>query len=443
MNIELKYIPSETQARAHKSSATYILFGGAMGGGKSVCMVNDLLQNALEWEGNRVGIFRWENSTFSKTTYKTMAQWVLSVPGLVLSHNKSERIIKLINGSEIVYGGIKPSASVGGDDPLAVLKSLEIGACGIDEVTDVPKRFYDILCGRVGRLERKVRNTRTGVIEFPTPRVFCTANPEPGWAKYEWVDRKLPGREFFPSKLSDNPYAPEGYEARLLALYPKDWVAKYISGDWSAATTYGGLYPYDWCLAAAKRIVPSPELSELDESRSIFGVDVSQWGDDKTIIMERRGYKVKMLFEGYHQDTMATVNQVAALADERDPLLIKIDAIGIGAGVFDRLAEMGYPVEAIIGGAKSSDGDRFYNLRAELHWNVRILLERGLLDIPDDGELLTELSSLKYIILNDRRIQIESKETMRKRGLPSPNKSDALMYACDGLVSDYVLGQTF
>jgi hypothetical protein len=136
---------------------------------------------------------------------------------------------------------------------------------------------------------------------------------------------------------------------------------------------------------------------------------------------------------------MATANQVGTIQSNlKAPC--RIDGVGVGAGVYDRLAELKYPVETIIGGAEAQDKARFFNLRAELHWGLRILLEYDLVQLPEDAELLNEMGAIKYMITGDRRVQIESKEAMRKRGLKSPNKSDAVVYCCGHLGLRYIIG---
>ena len=129
--IKIDYKPTERQLEAHLCREPYILYGGAVGGGKSVCIVNDALKHCLDFQGARVGIFRWENKVFKDTTFEHIDKWILGVGGLVISHNKQERVIELINGSKIKYGGLKPSTSASGDI-FQSIKSLELSAIYID-----------------------------------------------------------------------------------------------------------------------------------------------------------------------------------------------------------------------------------------------------------------------------------------------------------------------
>ena len=60
---------------------------------------------------------------------------------------------------------------------------------------------------------------------------------------------------------------------------------------------------------------------------------------------------------------------------------------------------------------------------------MRERFESGDIDIEDDEELISQLSNIKYKINSRGQIQIESKDDMKKRGLPSPDRADALMLA--------------
>jgi len=432
--IKLKYKPHPLQLPAHKSTAPYILFGGAIGGGKSVWGVNDMLQCALDYEKNVVGIFRMKRQSFMETTYKTMEEWILQVDGLVKSHNRSSQEIILVNGSRIVYGGLMASTSAAGD-PFERIKSLEIASCYVDEITDVPEDMFDFLCGRIPRLPSgPIRNTKTGKKEYPPPRLCAGSNPELSWVKTRWIDKRLDEYEFFPSRADQNPYNPPEYYERLRKTMPPSMVARYVDGNWDAVIDFESIYPAPWIVAATKRNYPVGEPVE-------FGVDVATFGMDKTIIMMRQGYHPTMLTVDEFGDTTKTANKVAIFADEYHPEAIKVDSVGVGQGVFDQLNDRGYPVVAIVGGAKPAD-PRFVNLRAEMYWEFRNLLETGEVEIPDVSELINELGQIHIIRqMSDKKILVESKASIKKRIGRSPDYADALIYCFYGAGSSYSMGE--
>lgn len=415
---------------AHNVDAQYILYGGAVGGGKSIYLVNDALRQCLGWSGNRVGLFRWEFSNFKATTYQTMKHYILEVPNLVIYHNQQEHLVRLCNGSEIVYGGIKPSSAATGD-PMASIKSLELGAVYIDELTDVPEEVYRFLCSRVGRI--KCRNMATGEMEFPPKRVACSSNPQMGWIKARWIDKKLPNHAFIPSSVRDNYRLPPGYADDLREMWKDspDWIEQFLDGNWEAVIDFESILRADLLAEAVRRNVEPGEPCE-------YGVDVGAYGDDQSVVVRRRGMKAELIWEARQQSTMVTVNQVAMLADRDDPSAIKIDSIGVGQGVFDRLDEMGYPVVPIIGGERPNDS-RFLNKRAEMYWTFRKLLEAGKPDLPDHSKMLNELGMIRYIrAISDRKIQVEGKKEIKKRLGHSPDYADAVVYAFDGAGEEYM-----
>jgi hypothetical protein len=114
------------------------------------------------------------------------------------------------------------------------------------------------------------------------------------------------------------------------------------------------------------------------------------------------------------------------------PVEILVDAIGLGAGVVDRLKELGLPVRGInVGESPSKPG--FNRLRDELWWRTREWFESREVKIPDDSVLIGELTSLKYKYTSVGKIQAEGKEALMERGVASPDEADAFVLTMAGL----------
>lgn len=162
-----------------------------------------------------------------------------------------------------------------------------------------------------------------------------------------------------------------------------------------------------------------------------LGVDVARSGPDETVAYRKRGGQVRLEFSAHKQSTMRTAGLVhGALKRHNGRVPANIDVIGIGAGVFDRCAELGLPVSAFNAGAKATSPRRYKNLRAEAYWRLREAFEEGLIDIDaEDDQLASQLCSIRYELDSAGRIVIESKEQMKKRGMPSPDRADALVMA--------------
>ena len=161
----------------------------------------------------------------------------------------------------------------------------------------------------------------------------------------------------------------------------------------------------------------------------ILAVDVARFGNDRSVILRRRGDCVEDIQVLRQMDTMQVTGWVVAAIREHNPEQVYVDEIGVGAGVVDRLRELGHPVRGINVAHKARQDHRFINLRAEGYWNLGERFASGRITIPDDNQLVGELASLRYAYDSQGRIQMERKDDMRQRGLPSPDKADALMLA--------------
>lgn len=161
------------------------------------------------------------------------------------------------------------------------------------------------------------------------------------------------------------------------------------------------------------------------------GLDVARMGSDESALCVRRGIQVVSEHAWSGMDTMETVGRVRnLLPDPKQLSALKVDVIGIGAGVADRLKESGYPVVEVNVGASSSDPQQWPNLRHELWWNLRERFREGTIGGPIDGMTVGQLSNVRYRY-DSRHTKpiIESKDDMKRRGVRSPDRAEALMLA--------------
>jgi len=205
------------------------------------------------------------------------------------------------------------------------------------------------------------------------------------------------------------------------------------------------------------------ELVELAANASVepkgdtlhLGVDVARFGDDETVIAPRIGMKVFPLHCYRKQDTMVTAGWVIATGKEmmqRFPqlrrVLIKVDDTGVGGGVTDRLNEViredrlyDWTVVPVNNSGKpTSDEDEHYENRGTETWaTVRDLLQESFsrhmrgeaptIELPNDDRLIAQLSQRKYRMTSRGKLALERKEDMKKRGLDSPDRADAVVLA--------------
>ena len=160
-----------------------------------------------------------------------------------------------------------------------------------------------------------------------------------------------------------------------------------------------------------------------------LGVDVARFGSDKTALCVRQGWRVESLRSFERIDTMRTAGEAMTLVRDRDIPAVFVDEGGLGAGVVDRLRELRAPVHGVQFGGKAPQSGRFANMRAEIFWELRRLFNDGLIAIPRDEELISQLLGLRYDVTSAGQVKMESKTSLRRRGVRSPDKADALALA--------------
>lgn len=293
----------------------------------------------------------------------------------------------------------------------------------VDEASGVDQQIFDaaegfltstgaklLLIGNPTQLSGEFYNAfrsplyhKIHISAFDSPNLKAGKVVRPYLVTQEWVEEK---------RLKWGEDSPLWY-SRVLGEFPEQ-------GD-------DTLIPLAWIEAAQQRW-----FAEQDGGPIELGVDVARYGSDSTVIVVRKGNKASIVAQIYGQDTMEVTGRVIDALRQTGASIAKVDEIGIGTGVVDRMKEQRYPVQGMNTSEAAYDKERFANKRAEWYWGLRERFQSGDIAIPPDDELASQLASLKYKFDSRGRIQIESKEDMRKRGLPSPDKADALMLAFAG-----------
>jgi hypothetical protein len=164
--------------------------------------------------------------------------------------------------------------------------------------------------------------------------------------------------------------------------------------------------------------------------RVILGVDPARFGTDYTAFCIRRGRVVLDIVKVFQQDTMSVAGRTIQLMKQHKADAVFIDAVGIGAGVYDRIIELGHRnVHAVISGAKADDSDKYFNKRAEMWVRMRDWINAPLgAKLPNDDRLAQELTSWRYSYDSSGRIKLERKDDLKARGVHSPDLADALSF---------------
>lgn len=185
-----------------------------------------------------------------------------------------------------------------------------------------------------------------------------------------------------------------------------------------------------------------------------IGCDVARFGDDRTIIGHKVDEKAEIDMKRRGQDTMKTADDIIELGDSlvakynwQDKIAVKVDDGGVGGGVVDRLRQVKrndpehfswleiFPVNF----GKRIRHKYYHDSTSYMMGVVRSLLspfdEQGKpkpveLILPDDDDMVAQLSTRRYDLTDASKIRVESKDVMKKRGLKSPDEADCILLLC-------------
>lgn len=147
---------------------------------------------------------------------------------------------------------------------------------------------------------------------------------------------------------------------------------------------------------------------------------------DRTAIAFRRGRVVFRL--EYHSalNTMQIAGKLAEYWTEFSPDAVFVDKGGLGAGVYDRLIELNYPVIGVNNASRASDAERYENKRAECWWTMKAWFTDAPCRIPNNAALISDLTAPQPKLSSNGRKLLEKKEDMKKRQVRSPDGADAV-----------------
>ena len=188
-----------------------------------------------------------------------------------------------------------------------------------------------------------------------------------------------------------------------------------------------GVDPY----IKADTVLTARKVGEVEAvGPKLLGVDPARFGDDRTSIAYRQGRKVHWIKSHSKKSTMEVAGIVWRLIKELKPTQVAIDVGGLGAGVYDRLAEIVPYGETELVQVNSSnsplDATKYTNKRAEMWGEMRSWMEAQPASIPDSDELQADLTQIRYSYDSNNALKMEKKEDMKKRGFRSPDMADAL-----------------
>ncbi len=295
----------------------------------------------------------------------------------------------------------------------------------VDEASGVHENIFESAGGSMSG-----ENCQTMLLSNPTRTsgfFFRTHNQE----KHRWFtlnvgyeDSVRISKDYYEEMGERYGYDTNIFRVRVLGLFPRSDLDTMI--------------PYELVEKARMRDIVVP-----DHLRCVWAVDVARFGDDDTVLLKRNAIAILPEIKVWNGlDTMKVANKLKLEWDQtvpsHRPTVILVDVIGLGAGVVDRLYELGLPVRGINVSETAAQKETYRNLRTELGFLCREWLESRDHVLPMcDGtctdrrdcvhdRMMMELTTIKYDVTTGGKLLMESKKDMKKRGYKSPDLADAV-----------------
>lgn len=308
--------------------------------------------------------------------------------------------------------------------------SFAVGRTGVKHNPEALQGFHSpnllFILDEASGIAEEVFQVAQGALSTPGSKVLMTANPTRLSGYFYDSHHKLRGR-WRTHKISclDS--------SRVDPQYPEDVALQYGPESSVYNVRVLGEFPNsEDDVVIPLYLIEDALVREIEPSeafRPVWGLDVARYGDDRTALAKRQANKLLEPVRSWRgQDTMQTVGRVVEEYRYTDsferPSEILVDVIGIGAGVVDRLRELGLPARGVNVG-ETATGDNYSRLRDELWWRAREWFEDRSCLMVEDKDLISELVDVHYTILSSGKIEVEKKDKMKERTSHSPDLADA------------------
>jgi phage terminase large subunit len=226
-------------------------------------------------------------------------------------------------------------------------------------------------------------------------------NPRPYLTTRRWV------KERYAAWWNGSPENSPLWQSRVRAEFPSQSENALISLAWLESATRERQGEVEACYA---------------------GIDVAGPGSDETVACIVSNGAILETKAWSQPDPRGPV--VEFLNRWRDRLrLVRVDEGGIGWGMMLYIRDQKFPTEGINFGSSAREPERFINRKAELYWELRERFRTGSISGLTDAEMTAQLASIRYELDGAGRVMVESKESMRKRGVHSPDRVESLILA--------------
>ena len=397
-------------------------------------ILGDAIKNAIMYPGCRIGIFRRKANILKRTTWLAAgAMYPKEIIARKVGGN--EMLIELINGSTIRFMGLNEQS----DPHLLDLGSLELSFAYIEESQEVSLNAFQSVSNRVGR--HVLPNWPIYV-----PQTKLTANPNPGWLHDTFITGTVlhsslrSSYEYIKSRTLDNFTMDAPYVQNLLRTWAHDLprLHRMMEGIWEFGGDADDLYVHEHITACAGKLVAT-RLSR-DQIPWFLGVDLAGDGADKITFALMEGANLDRIerhkFKYPLPDSMEYIEKLRAKHDIPYPN-IAIDVTGIGQGVKDEYRKANKRAHLMTFGEspvmlsrdKRQQTHHFRNWRTYMAWLLAEDVREGRLGGMTDLYANQEMLNIKYKIIDEKTIVVDSRETIKAKLGRSPDSWVALILA--------------
>ncbi len=405
----------------------YLLYGGAIRGGKSTVVLAIIILLAKVYPGSRWVVVRRDLQTIKRNTLPSFNR--IAPRPFCGDINLSTMSVPCANGSEIIF----MPESIATDRELNRFRGLEVNGFVLEEANELHEDTFNMCIQRAGPWGFEDAKDKPPIL------ILLTCNPSQGWVRTRFYNPFIAGTlaapyYYLPAKIFDNPHIPPEYLESLKSLPPEVYKI-FVDGDWNIADDPLQVIPYR---ELHVRLAQPENLIDV-EGELALGVDVGELGSDSTALAYWRGAALfeMELIRGKRTDEVSAVVQSRIVERSINPTRVGIDAVGVGAGVWGQLRGADLEVQRIIAGGGpvefvAEDAVRAYelqfkNLKSQMWWQLRqdILTPESEIQILWKDSLIQDLTAVRYAIPREKMIVVEPKEETKKRIGRSPDEGDA------------------
>lgn len=403
----MEIILREYQQKFLNSTARFPCLIGGVGTGKTFMLLLKVFKFCEDYPDSLALICRKEFTDLRDSTCKDFETYFQCK----IDSNKEYHFP---NGSKIMFRHASE---------LAVLKNINLSIAAIEQAEEFENDDqFTFLRDRLRRANAPLQQLV----------VIANANGH-NWIWRKWINNRQEGYDVVTATTWDNKEnLPEAFlkDLEVMRIDAPRHYAQYVENSFEEMGNDDALFIASHVYESAKLAFPY-----FGDYGRILAVDVARFGEDETVFSCIE--KVSDLnFHHIHQETwknkslMEVVGKTIDLKRQLKADIIVIDDTGMGGGVTDRLREMRYKVFPFNGGEAATNG-MYFNKRSEAFFILKEMIDRKQLKIMNDLELQEQLMSVRYKFrsLNGKKALI-SKDEMRKEGLKSPDRADALAMAC-------------